>query len=417
MDNLFCLMLQKMRSFLLNFLLYTALMLQKGQKLSKMADTNSTPRVLVIDLSHEFGGSSTRALGVVSALGREAALAAVRNSPVFLHATQMGLEVYAVGNNKTDWHILPSLLNLIKTGKFKVLDTQNIQSKFWGSLAAFFSGSALVSTLNSWYFFEHGGNWKGRLYTWLELLTNFGLDGYITVSQAVRDVARKAAANAPFVDLIYNAVQISAEEIEGSGKTLKRRFGFGEEALLCTAVGRLVWAKGYEDLIEAMRLVTEKNSSAQVLIVGEGDLRPALEAQIARYGLGGRIRLAGYQDRASVLSILRGSDIFVMPSRQEGTPIALLEAGAMGLPILTTTSGGIPELVEDGEQALLVPPKDPQALAGKLLQLLENPPLRATLGAKAREQVHARFGIQAQAEATRQAYQKAWQHKHPQSNP
>ncbi len=378
-----------------------------------MTDIKSAPRTLVIDLSHEFGGSSTRALGIVAALGREAALAAVKDSPVFVNATQMGLEVYAVGKGKTDWRILPNLLHVIRSGKFRVLDTQNIQSKFWGSMAAFLSGSALVSTLNSWYFFEHGGNWKGRLYTLLELLTNLSLDGYITVSQAVYEAARKAAPRAPFVDLIYNAVQVSADEIEGSGKALRHRFGFAEEAVICTSVGRLVWAKGYEDLIEAMRLVTGQDASAQVLIVGEGDLRPALEAQIAQNGLAGRIRLAGYQDRDSVLSILRGSDVFVMPSRQEGTPIALLEAGAMGLPILATSSGGIPELVKDGEQALLVPPGNPPALAKRLLELLQNADLRRALGAKAKAHVNAHFGIQAQAQATRAAYQKAWQHKHP----
>lgn len=125
--------------------------------------TGATPKVLLVDLSHQFGGSSTRVLGLLSALPPgQAGLAAIQGSPVFEQAKRMGLIAHPVGKGKTDWRILPNLVRLVREQGYQVLDTQNIQSKFWGSLAALWSGAALVSTLNSWYDFEHGGNWKGN---------------------------------------------------------------------------------------------------------------------------------------------------------------------------------------------------------------------------------------------------------------
>ncbi|GAB4494238.1 MAG: glycosyltransferase [Anaerolineales bacterium] len=367
--------------------------------------TGLTPKVLLVDLSHQFGGSSTRVLGLLSALPKgKAGLAAIQGSPVFEQAKRIGLVVHPVGRGKTDWRILPNLVRLIREQGYQVLDTQNIQSKFWGSLAALWSGAALVSTLNSWYDFEHGGNWKGKLYTALELATNFRLGGYIVVSETVRDAVRAARKKSP-VALIYNAVGLDADSIHEDRQWLAETFGLPREALVCLAVGRLVWAKGYEDLLDAMRMVIAEDSSLYCLVIGEGELRAGLEEKIRENSLDERVILAGYRSREVVLSALKASDIFVMPSRQEGTPIALLEAAAMGVPILASACGGIPEMVSDGEQALLVPPGNPPMLAQSLLRLAKNPELRARLGQNAKAHVEQNFSLQAQARATLEMYQ------------
>jgi glycosyltransferase involved in cell wall biosynthesis len=369
--------------------------------------TGTPPKALLVDLSHQFGGSSTRVLGLLSALPQgQAGLAAIQGSPVFEQAKRMGLVVHPVGTAKTDLRILPNLVRVIREQGYQVLDTQNIQSKFWGSLAALWSGAALVSTLNSWYDFEHGGNWKGKLYTALELATNFRLGGYIVVSETVRDAVQAAHKKSP-VALIYNAVGLDVGSIEGDRQWLAETFGVPREALVCLAVGRLVWAKGYEDLLDAMRMVIAEDSSLYCLVIGEGELRAVLEEKIRKNNLGGRVVLAGYRTRDVVLSALKASDIFVMSSRQEGTPIALLEAAAMGVPILASACGGIPEMVSDGQQALLVPPGNAPILAQALLRLAKNPELRARLGQNAKAHIQQKFSLQAQARATLALYQKA----------
>ncbi len=373
-------------------------------------ETNAIPKVLLVDLSHQFGGSSTRVLGLLSALPKgRAGLAAIQGSPVFEQAKRMGLAAHPVGTGKTDWRILPNLVRLIREQGYQVLDTQNIQSKFWGSLASLWSGAALVSTLNSWYDFEHGGRWKGKLYTALELATNFRLGGYIVVSETVRDAVQAAHRKSP-VALIYNAIGLDANSINGDRQWLAETFGIPRDALVCLAVGRLVWAKGYEDLLDAMRIVVVENSSIYCLVLGDGELRASLEEKIRQDNLANRVILAGYQPRDTVLAALKASDIFVMPSRQEGTPLALLEAAAMGVPILASACGGIPEMVTDGEQALLVPPGNSTVLAQALLQLAKDPELRARLVRNARTRVQQSFSLEAQARATLEVYQKVLVH-------
>ena len=238
------------------------------------------------------------------------------------------------------------------------------------------------------------------------MATNFRLGGYIVVSETVRD-AVQAAQNSRPVALIYNAIGLDVESIKGDRQWLSETFGIPREALVCLAVGRLVWAKGYEDLLEAMRIVIAEDTSLYCLVIGEGELRASLEEKIRENHLGGRVVLAGYRTREVVLSALKASDIFVMPSRQEGTPIALLEAAAMGVPILASACGGIPEMVSDGEQAILVPPGNPPMLAQGLLRLTKDPVLRARLGQNAKAHVQQKFSIQAQVHATLEMYQKA----------
>lgn len=368
----------------------------------------SLPKVLFVDLSHRFGGSSTRVLGLLSLLPRErAGLAVVQESPVCQQARALGLTVHPVGRAKTDARILPNLVRLVRREGYQVLDTQNIQSKFWASLAAPWTRAVLISTLNSWYGFEHGRNWRTHVYTALELLTNFRLGGYITVSRTVQQAVQSAWPRAPFVELIYNAVEIPQPLPPADRAWLNRTFSLPEQALICLAVGRLVWAKGYEDLLEAFALAAGQDPALHCLIIGEGSLRPALEAMVRDRNLSGRVTLAGYQPPEVVLPAMRASDVFVMSSRQEGTPIALLEAAARARPILATSCGGIPELVEHERHALLVPPGRPDLLAESLLRLARDPALRERLGEAARAHVQAHFSLAAQVQATLAVYQRA----------
>jgi len=143
------------------------------------------------------------------------------------------------------------------------------------------------------------------------------------------------------------------------------------------------------------------------LIVGEGECKEELHEQIRGAGLESRIHLVGYYDRQEAMSILKSSDIFVMPSRYEGTPIALLEAAALARPILASATGGIPELVRHDEHALLVPPGDPIALAQGLTKLALDREYARTLGQNARQRIQRKFNLEVQVNATWQAYQNA----------
>src|SRR5918993_2682365 len=142
--------------------------------ISSLRETNKNPFVradkdycntLIIDLSKNFGGATTRVLNLMQQMDPDhIAVAALKNSPVAIEAERAGLRVFVVGKNKSSLFIIQRLISVIRRGGFHVLDVQNPQAKFWGSIAAKLTGAALVSTLNSWYGSEHGEkSWKGRL--------------------------------------------------------------------------------------------------------------------------------------------------------------------------------------------------------------------------------------------------------------
>lgn len=376
----------------------------------------SPPKVLIVDLSNHYGGSSSRVLSLMAwAKPGTIALAGLKSGAITRQAMQMGLPVHILSAHKADPRLLFRLIQVIRQEGYNLLDSQNIQSKFWANLAAIITNTSLVSTLNSWYANEHGkASLKGKIYTSLELLTNQNLNLYITVSEKDRQMLLKAGLPENAIELIYNAVDVNVSEIPGDSQWIRQKFDLTQDAIICTAVGRLVPVKGYDVLISAVQKVSSQIPQLFCLIVGEGECKEELSAQISGTGLENRVRLVGYYDRQNAMSILKSSDIFVMPSRYEGTPIALLEAAALARPILATSTGGIPELVKNEEHALLVPPGDPTALAEGLLKLALDRDYAQTLGQNAQQRICQHFNLESQVNATWNAYRKALtKHKTP----
>jgi len=373
-------------------------------------NSNSIPKVLIVDLSISYGGSSSRVLSLMTkAFPEKLALAGIASGAVTREAQQLGLPVHIVGQHRADPRIILQLMRLIREQGYQILDTQNIQSKFWGSIAAKITNTTLISTINSWYANEHGqSSIKGQIYTALELLTNWGLDLYITVSERDRQSLLRSKIPSDAIELIYNAVEVDSAKISGNPDWLRKKFDLPPQSLVCTAVGRLVPVKGYDILIAAVQRIVTKVPDFICLIVGKGECEEALIKQIQEAGLENHVRLAGFQDRETVLAILKSSDLFVMPSRYEGTPIALLEAAALGCPILASSSGGIPELVTNDVHALLVQPNDSSALADGLLKLSLDRKYAHTLGENAKQKTQKDFSINTQVQNTWKAYQKAW---------
>lgn len=369
----------------------------------------STPKVLILDLSKHYGGSNSRILSLMtrSAPGT-IALAGLNEGVITRQAVQQGLRVHALAGHKADPRLLLRLVRVIRREGYNVLDSQNIQSKFWANLAALASGTALVSTLNSWYAHEHSTTLvKGRLYTALELWTNQALDLYITVSEKDRQMLLGRGIPAERIELIYNTIDLDVSAIPGDGAWLRQEFGLPADSLVFTGIGRLVPQKGFDILVEALRQAAARIPQVHCLVLGEGEDREKLSAQIRGAGLEERIHLAGYQERARVLSILKASDGFLMPSRYEGTPIALLEAAALGRPILAACAGGIPELVTHEQHAHLVPVLDPAELAQGLVRLAEDRGYAEALGRRAQARVRERFDPETQVRQTWAAYEKA----------
>lgn len=171
--------------------------------------------------------------------------------------------------------------------------------------------------------------------------------------------------------------------------------GSGGERVEILAMGRLVAQKGFDVLLRALARLDDTVPPWRLTIHGEGEARAGLTTLAGELGLAGRVRLPGVTDEP--FEAFRTSDLFVLPSRFEGFPNVLLEAMACGLPVVAADCmSGPREMIADGTDGLLVPPEDPEALAGVLRAVLVDPPLRARLGAAARR-VRERYGLEAVA--------------------
>ena len=164
---------------------------------------------------------------------------------------------------------------------------------------------------------------------------------------------------------------------------VRSEFGVADDDVLVVSVANLRPEKGYDVLLDATRLLADRGLPAKVVAVGRGELAEEMAARHHRLQLGDRLVFAGQRD--DVLRILAGADVFVLASRQEGLPVVLMEATSVGLPIVATAVGGVPEVLTDGIDGLVVPPGDPQALADALSRVITDPELRSRLGAGAKE--------------------------------
>ncbi|HSL41892.1 MAG TPA: glycosyltransferase [Anaerolineales bacterium] len=368
-----------------------------------------SPKALIVDLSNFYGGASSRVLSLMTnAQPGTIGLAGLHAGVITTKARQLGLPVHAVAGHKADPRLLFKLMRVIRQEGYNLLDSQNIQSKFWANLAAMFTGTALVSTLNSWYIHEHSKNiFKGQFYQSLEFLTNQTLALYITVSDRDRQLLLKTGIPGDAIDLVYNAIELDVDSIPADKDALKKQFDLPPRAIVGTCVGRLVPQKGFDILIEAFQRIASQVPDLYCLIIGEGDDKDELTRQIQTAGLEKRVRLVGYYDRQNVLSILKSSDMFVMPSRYEGTPVALLEAAALACPILATCAGGIPEMVTHDQHAYLVPTLDSESLAQGFVKMTLDREYAQTLGRNAQRRVRETFSPKYQIDATRASYEKA----------
>jgi glycosyltransferase involved in cell wall biosynthesis len=164
-------------------------------------------------------------------------------------------------------------------------------------------------------------------------------------------------------------------------QAVRAELGVPADDVLVITVAGFRWPKGYDVLLPAARAVLDRGAAVRFLAVGDGPLRHDLEVQRAALALTDDFVFLG--EREDVARLLVAADVFVLPSRQEGLPLALMEAVSSGLPIVATDVGELPNLLTDGRDALVVPSEQPQALADALIALIERPELRAELGAAA----------------------------------
>jgi glycosyltransferase involved in cell wall biosynthesis len=155
----------------------------------------------------------------------------------------------------------------------------------------------------------------------------------------------------------------------------------------------MVAAKGHRILLQALAMLESRGQAFTCKLIGDGPERCALESLGARLGIAGRLRFMGAIAHQQTLSLVSEADVFVLASFAEGLPVALMEAMALGIPCVSTTIAGIPELIKNGENGLLTAPSNVHDLCFALERLAKNPDLRRHLGKNARAEVEERYNL------------------------
>jgi len=371
--------------------------------------SSSCPRTLIVDIARRHAGCESRVLGLAPKLpAGSVGIAGVDDSPLCRQARALGIPFHAVGAGKYSPGIVRELCRTIRESGYQVLDPQNTMSKLWSTLAAARTGVALAFTVNGVMDLAYASTPKGLIYQRLEMYGNRHLDLCIAVSHVdrARIIARWGLPG-DAVRVVHNAIDLDTAAIPHQPRELRERFELPGDAIVCAAAGRLEWQKDYPCLIRSFARLADEQPRLHCLIMGEGNLRSRLQCEIDRAGLSDKMRLIGFRSRDEVLTIVNSADVFVMSSHYEGTPVALLEAAALGKPIIATAVGGIPELVADGREALLAPESDSQAFAAALKRFLAAPDLMARRGVAAAKRVRAEFTTDIQGRATAACYRVA----------
>jgi glycosyltransferase involved in cell wall biosynthesis len=230
----------------------------------------------------------------------------------------------------------------------------------------------------------------------------FALNDHVfAVSSDVLDsMTPKARAR---TEVLVHGIDLAGVRAHRSDRALVRReLGIDDHEVLAVTVANLRENKRYPDLLAAARHALDRGAPVRFVAAGQGPLEEEVHAEHRRLGLGDRFALLGY--RADAQRLIAAADLFVLASSHEGLPVAVMEAFAAGVPVVATAAGGMAEAVTDGVDGLLVPPLDPEALAGAICRAAD-PALRATLAAGA-ALAGARYSATASVEAIEATYEK-----------
>jgi len=293
----------------------------------------------------------------------------------------VGIDITYLHRGKFDPATLPALLKVIDRKKIDVLHLHGYGATTFGRVAG--AMRRLPTILH-----EHANLTRTP---WFQQVADRALEPYtdlaIAVSRSTADFvigARQMPARK--VKVVYLGVPLEEfSRPRGADEVASARAELGIEPgdFAIGTVTRLFESKGNSYLVDAARRVIDQRPRARFVLVGEGPLQPALEAQAAALGLGDRFRFAGFaRDVARVTSAF---DVSAFPSLWEGTPLTVFEALAMGKPIVATDADGLLDVLTADRDALIVPKRNAEALAAAIVRLMDDEPLRARLASHARE--------------------------------
>jgi glycosyltransferase involved in cell wall biosynthesis len=380
------------------------------------ATVEQVGRVLFLITTTDFGGTESILLELVRRMrGRGLELEVCSLCP----PGQIGREMQEMGVRTTTLGMAPdaSFTELAKGAirLARILDERQIdlaqtflyRANVVGAIAAKLARRkpALISSQRSLN--PAGFHTAARAVRWTRRFS----DLVVTVSSAVREEVLATEKTHPEkVVVIRNGVDTTLFAPR-DGTAMRASLGMADSALVVGGVGRLATVKGFAHLIKATALARQRGVEMETVLVGDGPLRPSLEKLAEDLQIAQHVHFLGM--RRDLPELYAAMDVFALPSIQEGSPNALMEAMACGKPVLASPVGGVPEIIEDRRTGLLVAPAEPERWADAIERLESSPQLRNELAANARNNALDSLDIELTVAQHADLYKRTIQSRRP----
>jgi glycosyltransferase involved in cell wall biosynthesis len=362
-------------------------------------------RILLVIDEASVGGGQRHVLWLAEGLvrdGYEIAIACERQGYLVDELRSIGIRHLPVDlGNHFSVKSLFRMIRLIREFDPTVVHTHGGTAGVYGRSAARFLNRTTVHTYHGIHYLHFEAGWKKRIYLFLEQFLLRWTDAIICVANSDLELALNhnlAERGRAFV--IVNGINL--RQFRAPDKRGKRQWGRKRGVTIIGTVGRLHGQKGHRYLIQAVLEIVKQPEPVEFRIIGDGNLRSELELQVQTLGLQKVIRFLG--SRTDIAAQLAQMDLFVLPSLWEGLPFVLLEAMAAGIPIIASEVDGVSEILEDGKDALLVPPRDPHSLAMAIVKLIHNKKEAIHLATNALHKISERFDVKEMVRQTERVY-------------
>lgn len=297
---------------------------------------------------------------------------------------------------------IPSLLrfvSILRRERADILHTHMSFASFFGRLGGLCARVPIMITT------DHGQDPRKKPWDiWVEWVFNRFTAARVAVTNDIAEIlhTRDHTPRNKIV-VIENGVDTDRFRVDKSeGLRVRKELGLSDDAIVVGTIARLTWEKGLEVLIEAISELVKTVPQLRCVIVGDGLARQDLEKCCDDFKMRDYVQFTGI--RLDVPELLKSFDMFALPSKSEGMPVSVLEAMAAGTPIVSTDVGGIPGVITDHREALMVAAGDNQAFMDAMTELISNPQLAAELAGKASEKVVSQHSAAATVQKLEQVY-------------
>lgn len=362
-------------------------------------------KILQLQSTAMFGGTELMVWNLIRHMDREQ----FKNEICFLYSKGPVGEYYENNGFKVTYldfkprrifRVICKLFAIFKRGDYDIIHIYGLKINIIGRvLAKLLRCKNVVAGLRD----KFPGDKESRFQLWIDRVTFPLVRFYISNSKSAAEfLVSKGFPNEKF-KIVYNGIDVSRFQGKHNPLKVKKEFNIPiDERKIITCVANLRPKKGHRYLIEALDYLRKRGADFLCLLVGDGICRDELEELVKRLDLVQNVVFLGRQQK--IPEILSISDIFILPSLWEGLPGCIMEAMASELPIVATDVSGVSELVVDGETGFLVPPRDGEALAGKIELLLRDDGMRKRMGAAGFDRIRRVFTLERMVKETEAIY-------------